>query len=184
LWQAVTIINENAVARTAIPADYKLVDTARLFALINFAGCDAVIVGMDSKFAYNLWRPYHAIRLADTDGNPDTTADPAWNSLFLAPRFQEYISNHGVITGAVMRVLTRVRGDEHTFTLSSPLFPGFTWTFDRFSNAAAQVGEARIWGGIHFRTAVEIGGQIGVQLADYVIDHFIQPRQNRGHGSN
>jgi len=182
LWQAVTIINENAVARAVIPQGYTLVDTAWLFALINFAGCDALIVSMDSKFAYNLWRPYHAVRLADTDGNPDTVADPTWNSLFPAPRFQEYVSNHGTLTAAVMRVLARVLGDEHTFILGSPLFPSFTWTFDRFSDAAGQVKEARIWGGIHFRTATELGGKIGVQVADYVLDHVLQPRQNRGFG--
>jgi hypothetical protein len=182
LWQAVTIINENAVARATIPSNYKLVDTARLFALMNFAGCDAVIIGFDSKFAYNLWRPYHAVRLADTDGNPDTTADPAWNSLFVAPRFQEYISNHSVITSAVMHVLARLLGDEQTFTLSSPLFANFTWTFDRFSDAAAQVGEARIWGGIHFRTATQVGGQLGRQLADYILDRVLEPRPNRGMG--
>jgi hypothetical protein len=159
LWQAVGVINENSIARSVIPADYALVDTARLFALINFA-----------------------VRLADTDGNPDTTADQAWNSLFVAPRFQEYISNHSVLTGAVMHVLARLLGDQQTFTLNSPLFPTFTWTFSRFSDAAAQVKEARIWGGIHFRTACEVGGEIGIQLGDYVIDHVLRPRQNRGIG--
>ena len=68
--------------------------------------------------AYNLWRLYHAIRLVDTDGNPDTDADPAWDSLFTAPRHQEHMSNHGVITTAFMHTLAEILGDEHTFTLS------------------------------------------------------------------
>jgi len=183
LWQAVGIINENSIARSAVPPGNSLVDNARLFALINMTAADALIVGFDSKNAYNLWRPYHAVRLADTDGNPATDADPTWNSLFLAPRFQEYISNHSVLTSSVMRMLTRLLGDEHSFTLSSPLFPGFTWNFDRFSDAAEQVKEARIWGGIHFRTACEVGGVIGERLADYILDRALLPRGNRGAGN-
>jgi len=180
LWQAATGVTENAIARSVLPAQSQLVDNARLFALINIAAADALIVSFDSKYAYNLWRPYHAVRLADTDGNPDTVADPAWNSLFPAPRFQEYLSNHAVLTAAFMRMLERLLGDDHTFTLSSPLYPSFSWTFDRFSDASAQVKEARIWGGIHFRTACELGGQIGVQVADYILSHALQPRSSRG----
>src|SRR5438309_1935256 len=105
LWQAAGLVDENRIARSAVPSANSLVDNARLFALLNIAACDALIAGFDSKFAYNLWRPYHAIRLADTDGNADTTADPAWNSLFLAPRFQEYIYNLASLPGPLMHVL-------------------------------------------------------------------------------
>src|SRR5207245_48581 len=81
LWRAAGLVDEKRIARSAVPSANSLVDNARLFALLNIAACDALIAGFDSKFAYNLWRPYHAIRLAATDGNADTTADPAWNSL-------------------------------------------------------------------------------------------------------
>ena len=143
LWQAVGQVNENHAVRPVIESlieshrrHWKLVDTARIFALINIATEDATIAGFDSKYAYNLWRPYHAIRLADTDGNPDTEADPTWNSLFISPRHQEYMSNHAVLTTAFMNTLAELIGDDHTFTLSSPGLPGFTWTFERFSDAA------------------------------------------------
>jgi len=147
----------------------------RILALINIAGEDALIAGFDSKYAYNLWRPYHAIRLADTDGNPDTEADPAWDSLFIAPRFQEYMSNHAVVTTAFMNTLAELLGDEHTFTLSSPGYPSFTWTFDRFSDAAAQVIEARIWAGIHFRNSCNVGAEQGLKLSSYVVHNFLVP---------
>src|SRR5262245_17112069 len=182
LWQAAGLIDEMRAVRSVVPEKNSLVDNARLFALVTITASDALIIGFDSKYAYNLWRPYHAIRLADTDGNPDTEADPTWNSLFLAPRFQEYVSNHATLTSSVMRVLARELGDAQTFTLDSPGMPGFSWTFDRFSDAAAQVIEARIWGGIHFRTSDELGGKLGVQLADYVLDHFLLPLPNRGFG--
>jgi hypothetical protein len=175
LWQAVGPVDENRIARSVMPPENELVDNARLFALLNIAAADAIIAGFDSKYTYNFWRPYHAIRLADTDGNPDTEADPTWNSLFLPPRFQEYMSNHAVVTAAFMHVLARLLGDENTFTLSAPVFPSFTWTFNRFSDATAQVKEARIWAGIHSRNSCNVGEAKGIALADYVLDNFLLP---------
>jgi hypothetical protein len=189
LWQAVGQANENHAIRPVIESycgHLKLVDTARIFALINIAAMDATIAGFDSKYTYNLWRPYHAIRLADADGNPATIADPAWDSLFLAPRFQEYMSNHAVITTAFMNTLAALVGDQNTFTLSAPGYPSFTWTFDRFSDAAAQVIEARIWAGIHFRNSCNVGAQQGMKISSYVLHNFMVPLEdcNQGHGGN
>lgn len=176
LWQAIGCVDENRAARSVLPRHARLVDTARLFALLNMAACDALIIGWDSKFAYQLWRPHHAIRLADTDGNPDTAADPGWTALIPAPRFPEYVSNHSTLTAAMMRVLERELGDEREFTLSSPLMPGFSQRYASFSRAASQARDGRIWGGIHFRHACELGGSLGVALADYVLANFLTPR--------
>src|SRR5262249_14896307 len=115
LWHAADLMDENRSARSVLSPDASLVQNARLFALLNMAAADALITGMNTKFTYNLWRPYHAIRLADTDGNPATVADTNWTALILAPRFPEYISNHSIFTAAVMRVLGRELGDERTF---------------------------------------------------------------------
>src|SRR5207249_12315190 len=71
----------------------------------------------------------------------DTEADPTWDSLFTAPRHQEYMSNHAVITTAFMNTLAELLGDEHTFTLSAPGYAGFTWTFDRFSRSEEHTSE-------------------------------------------
>ncbi|MCC7373209.1 MAG: vanadium-dependent haloperoxidase [Verrucomicrobiales bacterium] len=179
LWQAMGPIDENRAARSVIPRHARLVDNARLFALLNMVACDALIIGWDSKFAYQLWRPHHAIRLADTDGNPATVADPTWSALILAPRFPEYVSNHSTLTAAIMRVLARELGDAHRFTLGSPLKPGFVQEFKKFSDAAAQAMEARLWGGIHFRTACEVGNQLGVELADAAIESLLTPMNRR-----
>lgn len=182
LWQAVGNVNENHAIRPVVESlsqtyseRLRLVDTARIFALINIVGADAIIAGFDSKYAYNLWRPYHAVRLADTDGNPATEADPTWDSLFVAPRHQEYMSNHAVITTGIMNTLADLIGDDHTFTLSAPGYPGFTWTFNRFSEAAAQVLEARIWAGIHFRNSCNVGAEQGMKLSSYVLENFLVP---------
>lgn len=178
LWQAVGPVEQNHAIRPVIEAyapPLRLVDTARIFALINIVAADALVAGFDSKYAYNFWRPYHAIRLADTDGNPATESDPTWDSLFTAPRFQEYMSNHATITTAIMNTMAALLGDEHTFTLSGPSYPGFTWTFNRFSDAAAQVIEARIWAGIHFRNSCNVGAQQGLNLSTYVLENFLTP---------
>lgn len=179
LWQAVGPAEENRIVRSVVPKRNRLVDNARLFALVNIVAADATIVGFDSKYTYNQWRPHHAIRLADTDGNPATIADPEWRGLFVAPRHQEYISNHAVITGAFMHVLAQELGDEHTFTLSSVDFPTFTWTFSRFSDATAQVKEARIWAGIHYRNSCNVGERVGLALSDYVVGNFLRRMEER-----
>jgi len=174
LWQAVSTADLFRGTRAILPRKMSLVDEARLFALLGMAHCDAIIAIFDAKYTYNFWRPYHAIRLADTDGNPLTNPDLAWTSLVFPPRHQEYPSAHSIATGAFMRVLERELGNEHTFILSSPGYPSFAWTFDRFSDAAAQVKEARIWAGIHFRNSCNVGGAMGLALGDYIADNVLR----------
>ncbi len=175
LWAAVGLIEENRIIRQVALDDNGLVDNARLFALADIAMADAAISGFDAKYTYNFWRPYHAIRLANQVMNSTVVADPNWTALVAAPRHQEYISNHAVITGALMRTLADLLGDEQTFTVSAPGYPNFTWTFNRFSDAEAQVKEARIWAGIHYRNSVNVGQQVGTAIADYVVENFLQP---------
>jgi membrane-associated phospholipid phosphatase len=176
LWAATSPLDENAVARSVAPRRYALVDTARFFALINFAACDGMIAGFDAKYHYGFWRPFHAIRLADTDGNPATEPDPLWTSLIPAPNHPEYISTHSTVTGATMRVLALLLGNQTPFTLSSPGLPGVTVTYQSFSDAAVEVGLSRIWGGIHFRTACEVGRTVGESIADQAVTNYLLPR--------
>jgi membrane-associated phospholipid phosphatase len=176
LWAASGPLEENAVARSVVPRRYALADTARLFALINFAACDGMIAGFDAKYHYGFWRPFHAIRLADTDGNPATEPDPLWTSLIPAPNHPEYISTHSTVTAASMRVLALLLGNQTPFTLSSPALPGVTVTYQSFSDAAVEVGLSRIWGGIHFRTACEVGRAVGESIADQAVTNYLLPR--------
>jgi hypothetical protein len=175
LWQAVSIVEEFRVARSVADPEAKLVDNARLFALLGLVSCDSLLVAFDCKHTYNLWRPYDAIRLADTDGNPLTEPDQAWTGLVFAPRHQEYLSAHSIFTSAFMGVLAHELGDEHAFTLSASAFPSFTWNFERFSDAALQVKEARIWAGIHYRNSCNVGGALGTAMADSVVDNLLRP---------
>jgi membrane-associated phospholipid phosphatase len=176
LWAATSPLDENTVARSVAPRRYALADTARFFALINFAACDGMIAGFDAKYHYGFWRPFHAIRLADTDGNPATEPDPSWTSLIPAPNHPEYISTHSTVTGATMRVLALLLGNQTPFTLSSPALPGVTVTYQSFSDAAVEVGLSRIWGGIHFRTACEVGRAVGESIADQAVTNYLLRR--------
>ncbi len=176
LWQAIGLIESNRIIRQVLPPDNELVDNARLFALANIAMADAAIAGFDSKYTYNFWRPFHAIRLAWQVPNSSVVADPTWTALVFAPRHQEYISNHAVITaGGLLHALALLLGDDHTFTISAPGYPNFTWTFNRFSDAAEQVKMARIWAGIHYRNSVNVGQQVGNAVAEYIVENLLQP---------
>jgi hypothetical protein len=181
LWHAVATAEENDIARSYVAPGAELVDTARLFALLNIAFADASIYVFDAKYTYNLWRPYHAIRLADTDGNSATDPDIAWTSLIQpTPNHQEYPSAHSSISGSGLRVLMNLLGDDHAVVLKSPGYPSFTYTYPSFSAAAEGVQNARMWGGIHFRNSCRIGGRDGFALADYIVDNFLTPRKSRG----
>jgi hypothetical protein len=184
LWHAVAPIDENATFNSLLPAGLGLVDRARILALVNLAMADAYIYVFDAKYTYNLWRPYHAIRLADSDSNPATTPDPEWTSLILpTPNHQEYPSAHSAISGAALRMMRNLLGDNRSFTLRSPGYPTFVYDYPSFSAAALGVQNARIWGGIHYRFATQVGAAGGVEVADYIFANFLRPRGNRGRGN-
>jgi hypothetical protein len=150
-------------------------ENARLFGLLNIAMADGYIGSFEAKNFYNFWRPITAIRLAATDGNPDTAADPTWTPLRETPEITDHDSGHSVEGGAAAAVLARFFGTDHiSFSACSmTLDPGSTCvdaspvlrTFDSFSQAANENGESRILVGFHFRRAVEEGikhgGKIG-----------------------
>jgi hypothetical protein len=175
LWHAVDVVDENASIRALVSPEAELVDNARMFALVSVSVADSFIAGMDCKYWYNLWRPYHAIRLADTDNNLLTEPDITWAPLINTPRHQEYFSNHSVLTGATMRVMENLFGNNHSITIASAGFPSATKTYPTFSSASTEVGEARIWAGIHFRFSTDRGLQVGRQIADYVTGNFMRP---------
>jgi hypothetical protein len=183
LWHAVAPIDENATFGALLPTGLELVDKARIFALLNIAMADAYIYIFDAKYTYNLWRPYHAIRLADTDGNPATSPDPDWTSLIQpTPNHQEYPSAHSAISGAALRMMNNLLGNQ-AFTLRSPGYPSFVYTYPSFSAGALGVQNARIWGGIHYRFATQVGASGGAAVADYIFENFMRPRGSKGRGN-
>jgi len=166
-----TIAQEVSTARGT-----SLVENARLFALLNIALADAAIDAWDCKYQFNVWRPVTAIRAADADGNPDTVPDPTWTPLLVTPAFPSYMSGHSTFSSAGAAILASFFGtDDVTFTTGSDALPGQTRTFPSFSAAAAEAGQSRIYGGIHFQFDNQSALASGHALGDYVADNFLTP---------
>ena len=183
LWHNVAPIDENATFISLLPSGLDLVDRARILALVNLSMADAYIHVFDAKYTYNLWRPYHAIRLADTDGNAATVPDPEWTSLILpTPNHQEYPSAHSAISGAALAMMRHLLGDR-PFTLRSPAYPSFLYDYPSFSAGILGVQNGRIWGGIHYRFATVTGAAGGAMVADYIFENFLTPRGKKGRGN-
>ena len=149
-------------------ADVSLLTNARRLALVNIALIDAVISIWNAKNAFDTWRPITAIRQAATDGNDETSADPSWTPLLATPPFQEYPAGHPGVSNAAASVLASIYGDDTAFTLTSAGLPGVQRSFTSFSSAVAQVGDARVWGGIHFRFACDAAVGMGAAVARFV----------------
>ena len=158
-------------------------DSARLFALANLAMADAAITAWDSKRHYVFWRPVTAIQEGDNDGNPKTEGDTAWQPLINTPPYPDYTSGANNVTGAVTRALKLFFGTDHvTFSLSSnaPQVLQKTRTYNRFSDAARDVVDVRIYQGIHFRFADVAGRSQGRHVASWAFKHFLLPVGDQG----
>ncbi|MGZ4381113.1 MAG: vanadium-dependent haloperoxidase [Gaiellaceae bacterium] len=156
-----------------------LVDAAHLFAIGNIVTTDAGIACYDSKFFYQFWRPITAIRNADKDNNPDTTADPGWTALLGVPGHPEYPSQHGCFTAAFSDTLASAL---HTQHIDVDMMGGaggsnmltVTQHFDTVHDMQDQVVDARVWLGFHFRNSVEQGEKVGNHVANWELKRFFE----------
>jgi hypothetical protein len=154
----------------AADAGLDLVETARLLAMAHVAGGDAMIACFDAKYTYWFWRPVQAITLGAADGTP-SIPDPTWLPLRPTPNFPEYPSAHACHSAAVATALEAFVGSrKHPFTLDSRA-TGTTHQYRGFEEAIADVVEARILAGFHFRSAGDDGAALGRRVARYVVHH-------------
>jgi len=178
-WAANYQVLWNHVLRDIATAHvHNIDDSARLFALVNLAMADAGITAWDSKFHYVFWRPLTAIQEAGNDGNPETDSDANWQPLINNPNYPDYTSGANNVTGAATRALALFFGtDEMTFsaTTTNPAALQQVRTYNRFSDAAADVVNARIYEGIHFRFADVQARKQGRHVAQWAFSHFLRP---------
>jgi hypothetical protein len=156
-----------------------LLEAVRMFALVNMANTDATVAVWYAKNHYDFWRPFHAIRLADTDGNPFTEADPNWVSEHIVPPLQEYPSAHAIQCQAITRTLRSVFGtDQVSFaTKSTSALPSNpVRSFTRLSAASRECRESRIMAGFHYRFSVNVGARMGSRIASWIVDTQLLPR--------
>jgi hypothetical protein len=169
----------NQVARDMAAAHvHDIGESARLFALVNLAMADAVITAWDTKLHYVFWRPVTAIQEGDNDGNPDTGGDSTWQPLINNPNYPDYTSGANNVTGAATRALALFFGTEKvafSVTTTNPAALQQTRTYARFSDAAADVVNARIYEGIHFRFADVEARKQGRHVAQWVFSHSLRP---------
>ena len=166
--------NWNAVTRVIV-ADRGLDmwQHARLFALLNMAVSDSNVAVFDTKYTHNFWRPVTAIREAATDGNPVTDPDPSWVSYQPTPPYPEYACGLTNNSGAAVAVLRRYfRTDALAYTLTAV---DLTRSYTSLSQAAAESVDARVFGGMHFRTSCEDAVRQGRRVGRFVIRHYLQP---------
>ena len=153
-----------------------LVHAARLFAGVTMATSDALVSIWHAKYLYGFWRPVTAIREADTDGNPATTADPAWTPLLATPPYPDYVSGYAGVTGAFTTALATVLGSRDLrLHLTSTAVPGTVRSYHSGAVLRGDVVNARIWLGIHFRTSDVAGDRMGRQVARWVLDRYLRP---------
>ena len=164
----------------AIAGEYvhNIGDSARLFALACLASADAGISAWDSKRYYNFWRPLTAVREGDNDRNHHTVGDPTWQPFINTPNYPDYTSGANNLTGSITGILELFFGtDEKTFSLTSniPQAVQKTRTYTRFSDAAQDVEDVRIYQGIHFRSADAEARKQGRQVAKWAFKHVLLP---------
>jgi hypothetical protein len=178
-WQSAPGLSWNEVARQLIARnDLNAADAARLLALQNMSGADAAINCWNDKYHFDFWRPWNSITTTLDDGNAGTTTDPTWTALVTAP-YPEWVSGHMSLDGAQVTVLRQFFGDvpgpfSITSTFVNPGGPAVR-SFDTFSQPLAEIVEARIWAGLHYRGADVAGQLLGTNVANYGIAHYFLP---------
>ena len=153
-------------------------DTNRLLAVLNIAMADTAFTTWSGKRFYGAvpnevtWRPVTSIPLADTDGNPDTAPDPGWLPLVNTPSHPEYPAGHPSLNGAAATVLLSHFRRRQTFTLTTAGQPNRTYT--SITQARSDGNNARVWGGMHYPSTVDISDAMGEAIAKYVNHHAMK----------
>lgn len=149
---------------------------ARLFAAAAQAMDDAVIGVFDAKYHFAFWRPVTAVRNADVDGNDATARDATWVSLIDAPMHPEYPSAHSTLASSVATV---IKADMGTAALpklatTSPTGKGATRYWSSTDAFVQEVSNARLWGGIHFRSALRAGEAMGQRVGELAARQLLE----------
>jgi len=153
-----------------------IADAARVMAMASVAYADAFIACFDAKYEYAFWRPITAVRAGDTDGNENTVGDPSWAPLLpVTPNHPEYPSAHSCVTPAGGAAIAGFLGtDRIDYTVPSLTGLGDR-TFKTVRDLEKEVSNARIWGGIHYRSSVDTGVTIGREVAHQLLAEHFQP---------
>ena len=148
--------------------------TARIAALLNMSLADSHFTVFESKYFYRTWRPVTAITRADEDGNWKTMPS-SFTPLIATPCFPGYPSAHGAGGGAALEVLERAYGRHHSVTLSQASVPGVLLHYTDIRDIINDVSDARVFGGIHFRSDQDAAERLGRDVGRYNDHNKLRP---------
>ena len=172
----------NRIGRiTAKENQLSLMDTARMFALINMDIYDIYLASLESKYFYDTWRPYTAIRSTIDDGNPLTVADTEWEPEMLTPPWPEYPSAHAAVAAGGAEILANVYGTSSVafkMESTSALENHPSRSYPNLDSAALDCARSRILNGYHFRFSTDAGAQQGREIAKYILSNYLRPLGN------
>jgi len=175
-WAGNTALYWNRIAaQLSVERGLSFTENAHLFALLNVTMADAGIACWDGKYRYVFWRPISAIR----DGFTPADSDPAWIPWLDffpggTPAHPEYPSGHSTVSGSAAFILAAEFGENTAFSIDSETLPGKTRSFASFTDATTEIANARVFGGIHYRTSCVRGNMLGRTVADYVSKHALR----------
>ena len=150
-------------------------ESARLLAVTNVAAADGFVSAWDAKFHYGFWRPTTAIQLGDTDGNDATDPDPTWKPLILNPPYPDYTSGLNTAVGAISRAVAKVLGTNRIDLFITSVAAAETRHYRFAGRLNRSAINARIWSGLHFRTADVVGNHRAQHIARYVFHREFRP---------
>ena len=167
-----------AFQRISLERGLDAVEAARLFAMGNLVGADALIACFDAKYYYLFWRPQFAIPLGDSDGNPATIGDTTWQPLLGTPNHPEYPSAHACLTSATAEVLVAFLGTQRIkldLTSAAPNVIQRTRHYEHAHDLVREIIDARVWGGIHYRESDVKGAVLGRKVAHWTLQRYFLP---------
>jgi hypothetical protein len=150
-------------------------ENARLFAMLSFGLADALVACWESKYHFQFWRPVTAIRAGDSDRNACTAPDAAWSSAMPTPNHPEYPAAHSTAAGAQATVIAEFFGTKKVPLPLSSAVTGTAYVLDSTDDFVKELIEARIMGGMHYRTSAVHGAVMGRKVGGWLARQYFQP---------
>ena len=151
--------------------------TAARFEAIGFAAVmNSLIAVWDAKYTYMFWRPVTAIRAGDADGNSETEPDTVWTPFITTPSHPEYPAAHTTV-GAGALGFYKMWFETDQFPLEFKGNAGAVRHYTTIAEIHAEEGNARVWGGMHWRHSTEVGTRLGSRVGKYTATHLLKPQR-------
>jgi hypothetical protein len=158
-----------------------MIESARMFALLNVSMMDGVQTAQASKYVYQMWRPVTAIQRADEDMNPLTDADPTWMPLLATPPYPSYAGNMACIGASAARSLALYFGtNDIRVSAQWASTDGINYvvrSFPGFRQLAEHQAASREYGGILYHFDTTASQEVCPKVAGYVFANYMRPKR-------